>query len=149
MKKFFYLTSLIFLFNSNISIAKVDLSNAVNEFSSKFKSKKIDSLKSKVASYGNKYHNIVNKIENDIKKIITKFDDIKKKIDDNFHKTKDKIEEFNKIKKDAQKYFKWLVYGLIAFATIFVLSILILISLFISNRKIKKDLIEIKEILQK
>ena len=149
MKKIFYLTSLIFLFNSNISIAKVDLFNAVNEFSSKFKSKKIDNFKSKVTSYGDKYYNIVKKIENDIKKIITKFDDITKKIDDNLHKSNDKLEEFNKIKKDAQKYFKWLIYGLIAFATIFVLSILILISLFIVNRKIKKDLIEIKEILQK
>ena len=52
--------------------------------------------------------------------------------------------EFDKIKIDAQRYFKLLIYLSILLGAILVAIILMLVSLIISNRKIKQ---EIKKIL--
>jgi predicted PurR-regulated permease PerM len=142
MKKTFYLALILLLFNSNVSLANIDLSGAINHFSSKIKSKRIDKFKNKISSYKNKYQKIVKKTEDDIKKIVIKFDDIKEKIDENLNQTKSKLKEFDKIKADAQKYFKWIIYALIIFGVIFVIIILMLISLVISNRKIKQQIEE-------
>ena len=148
MKNFFYLTIILLFSNINISYAGIDLSDTINQISANIKSQKVQNIQDKFSNMGGKYKQITQRIENDIKKIIKKFDNIKDVINDNLLEIKQKLAEFDKIKQDSKKYLTWFIYTLIAFFIIFILLAIISILLICSNRNIKKELAEIKKILQ-
>jgi len=148
MKNFFYLTIILLFSNINISYAGIDLSDTINQISANIKSQKVQNIQDKFTNMGGKYKQITQRIENDIKKIIKKFDNIKDVINDNLLEIKQKLAEFDKIKQDSKKYLTWFIYTLIAFFIIFILLAIISILLICSNRNIKKELAEIKKILQ-